>query len=190
MANADARRRQGDEDEAVPLLTTDDDDDDDGGDERPGSPRENLRRPSGFERLVQSGHAARATAHRVINIKVLWPFVPFGLVAGFFQWNSILVSVFNFMAIIPLSAIVSDLSDNLADEFGDGWGALIGATFGNAVELIVNLPRLQRVFLTLIVLYIGRYSGRLPRRYSPRAVCYAREYSVGYPFRAFPSTLL
>jgi Ca2+:H+ antiporter len=93
-----------------------------------------------FERQLRVYHAAKTTALPFISIKVFWVFVPLGLAAGFFRWNSIWVSIFNFVAIIPLSAAVSDSSESLADEFGNLWGMLINATFGNAVELIVMPP--------------------------------------------------
>jgi hypothetical protein len=84
--------------------------------------------------------ASRVAATQVLSINILWPFVPLGLVVGYLKWKAVPTSAFNFLAIIPLSAAVSDASDKLSDEFGDLWGALINATFGNAVELIVSPP--------------------------------------------------
>jgi Ca2+:H+ antiporter len=99
-----------------------------------------VRRPTWIQRSSYViYHAARTTALR-LEIRVFWVFVPLGLAAGAFNANSIVVSIFNFLAIIPLSARVSDLSDKLSEEFGDLLGALINATFGNAVELSVRLP--------------------------------------------------
>jgi Ca2+:H+ antiporter len=129
MANGEERHRPSGEDEAVPLLAADN--------ERSTSPNKNIKSLLWLERLLHYDHAARARALKFIS-NVPWVFVPLGLAAGVFQWNPVLVSVFNFVAIIPLSAAVSDSSENLADEFGDLWGALINATFGNAVELIVS----------------------------------------------------
>lgn len=141
MSNPDGRTRpaDADEDEAVPLLTPDDG-------ERPGSPSKLIRRPTLLHQLSTIQQVAKVTALQFVSINILWPFVPLGLAAGVFQWNTILVSIFNFVAIIPLSAAVSDSSENLADEFGDLWGALINATFGNAVELIVRLSSSHGVF--------------------------------------------
>jgi Ca2+:H+ antiporter len=130
MANADGPNQPADE--AVPLLPTDDS-------ERSSYPSDNIRRPVWVERPLWVYHAARATALQLSNINVLWVFVPLGLAVGAFSRSSVLTSIFNFLAIIPLSAVVSDLSDKLSDEFGDLLGALINATFGNAVELIVIL---------------------------------------------------
>jgi Ca2+:H+ antiporter len=144
MANPDDRHRPVDEDEAVPLLAADNR-------ERSSSPSTSIRRPPLLQRLSTFHEIARVTALQFVSINVLWPFVPLGLVGGVLQWNPILVFVFNFVAIIPLSAAVSDSSDNLADEFGELWGALINATFGNAVELIVNTTSSLRAILRLIV---------------------------------------
>ncbi|KAE9379879.1 hypothetical protein N431DRAFT_361098, partial [Stipitochalara longipes BDJ] len=82
---------------------------------------------------------AGQTLPHVFSINILWVFAPLGLFSGALSWNTVLISVFNFLAIIPLSAAVSDASDHLSDAFGDLFGALINATFGNAVELIVGI---------------------------------------------------
>jgi Ca2+:H+ antiporter len=132
MMNAHGGSRPADEDEAVPLLTSID--------SEPSRPPSNsTKRPVWSQRLLCVYHAARRTAPQLINIKVLWIFAPLGLTSGALRWNSISTSIFNFLAIIPLSAAVSDASDKLSDAFGDLRGALINATFGNAVELIVML---------------------------------------------------
>jgi Ca2+:H+ antiporter len=127
MANADGRNRPSEEDEGVPLLHSTSD--------REPSPHlagDNTRRQSWF--------AVLWCVYQATTIeRLLWVFVPLGLVSGAFSWTSILTSIFNFLAIIPLSAAVSDFSDTLSEEFGDLLGALINATFGNAVELIVIL---------------------------------------------------
>ncbi|KAL2127382.1 hypothetical protein VTI74DRAFT_10819 [Chaetomium olivicolor] len=77
--------------------------------------------------------------HYFAGVNALLVFVPLGLVAGLLQWHPAFVSAFNFLGIIPLSAMVSDTSDRLADSQGSLAGALINATFGNAVELIVGI---------------------------------------------------
>ena len=127
MANVNGRNRPSEEDEGVPLLQATRD--------REPSPHlvgDNTRSPSRFALLWRVYHAA------TIEL-LLWVFVPLGVVSGAFSWTSILTSIFNFLAIIPLSAAVSNFSDTLSEEFGDLLGALINATFGNAVELIVIL---------------------------------------------------
>lgn len=75
---------------------------------------------------------------QLTNINVYLIFVPLGVAAAIFKANAVLVSSFNFLAIIPLSAIISNSSDKLSDYWGPLIGGLINATFGNAVELIVR----------------------------------------------------
>lgn len=59
------------------------------------------------------------------------------IAAEVFDWSSTATSILIFLVIISLSAAVSDSSDKLSNEFEDLLGALINATFGNAVELIL-----------------------------------------------------
>ncbi|OBT75721.1 hypothetical protein VF21_05933 [Pseudogymnoascus sp. 05NY08] len=66
--------------------------------------------------------AGRQVANQPVGIKVLLVFAPLGFIAGFLSWNAVLISVFNFLAIIPLSALISDASDTLANR----WGSLLG----------------------------------------------------------------
>jgi Ca2+:H+ antiporter len=118
------------ESEAVPFLSSN-------------SCEHPRRRPTQLERVLSAyaTYVPRAThtvATKLLSIKLLWPFVPLGLVVGALRWKTVPTSAFNFLAIIPLSAAVSDASDKLSDQFGDLAGALINATFGNAVELIVS----------------------------------------------------
>lgn len=80
----------------------------------------------------------RRTAKQLVNGNALLAFVPLGLVSGSLQWDAVVVSVFNFLAIVPLSAFVSNASDTLAAHWGSLIGGLVNATFGNAVELIVS----------------------------------------------------
>jgi Ca2+:H+ antiporter len=123
------------EPEAVPFLSSSSSEN-----PRPLSKRE--RRPKQLERVLSTyiPHATRIVATQLLNINILWPFVPLGPVVGALKWKAVPTSAFNFLAIIPLSAAVSDASDKLSDQFGDLTGALINATFGNAVELIVSPP--------------------------------------------------
>ncbi|RDL35883.1 uncharacterized protein BP5553_06495 [Venustampulla echinocandica] len=109
------------------------------GDIDSGHPHDSTESGPWHQRSFSFQNAAKVAVLQLFGIYVLLVFVPLGLVAGPCKWNSILVSIFNFLAIIPLSAVVSDSSDKLADEFGDLFGALINATLGNAAELIVGV---------------------------------------------------
>ncbi|ODQ53494.1 calcium/proton exchanger [Saitoella complicata NRRL Y-17804] len=77
-------------------------------------------------------------------INVLLVFVPLGIVAGMLHWNSTLVFVLNFLAIIPLAALLGFATEELALSVGQTLGGLMNATFGNAVELIVSIVALLK----------------------------------------------
>lgn len=82
-------------------------------------------------------NALKWSVKELLSTHSLLILLPLAFAAGFLQWNAILVSTLNFVSIIPLSAIVSDVSGKLANHLGPTAGELINATFGNAVELIV-----------------------------------------------------
>lgn len=53
--------------------------------------------------------------------------------------KSKLTSAQNFVAIVPLAALLSFATEELSAKLGETIGGLMNATFGNAVELIVSL---------------------------------------------------
>lgn len=71
-------------------------------------------------------------------------FVPLGIVAGILGWNATAVFVMNFLAIIPLAALLSFATEELSLMVGETLGGLLNATFGNAVELIVSVVALTK----------------------------------------------
>jgi hypothetical protein len=75
-----------------------------------------------------------------INVILALVFVPLGIAAYTLGWHTIMISIFNLLAILPLSALVSSSSDALSIYVGELWGGLVNATFGNVVELIVCPP--------------------------------------------------
>jgi hypothetical protein len=83
-------------------------------------------------------HLVYATlASNYVNVFLV--FVPLGIIAGALGWNSTAVFVLNFIAIIPLAALLSFATEELSAKLGQTLGGLMNATFGNAVELIVSL---------------------------------------------------
>lgn len=76
-------------------------------------------------------------------INVLLVFVPLGLVAGKQGWSAPWVFGLNFAAIIPLAAVLSFATEEIASRLGETLGGLVNATFGNAVELIVSIVALR-----------------------------------------------
>ena len=71
-------------------------------------------------------------------VNVLLVFVPLGIIAGILRWNPTAVFILNFLAIIPLAALLSFATEELSVKLGQTLGGLMNATFGNAVELIVS----------------------------------------------------
>ncbi|KAL2274853.1 hypothetical protein FJTKL_02679 [Diaporthe vaccinii] len=76
-------------------------------------------------------------------VNVLLFFVPLGIVAGVCEWSPTLVFTLNFLAIVPLAAILSFATEEISSKLGETLGGLLNATFGNAVELIVSIIALQ-----------------------------------------------
>jgi glycopeptide antibiotics resistance protein len=73
------------------------------------------------------------------NVYRLLGFVPLGIVAGLLGWNPTAVFVLNLLAIVPLAVLLSAITEDLSKNFSQSVGALLNATFGNALELIVSL---------------------------------------------------
>ena len=92
---------------------------------------------------IETIASASSLPHRVLTIgtdyvNVLLFFVPLGIVAGVSEWSPTLVFTLNFLAIVPLAAILSFATEEISSKLGETLGGLLNATFGNAVELIVS----------------------------------------------------
>jgi hypothetical protein len=72
-------------------------------------------------------------------VNILLVFVPIGIIAGVTGWDPVAVFVINFLAIIPLAAVLSYATEEISVNLGEALGGLLNATFGNAVELIVRI---------------------------------------------------
>lgn len=59
------------------------------------------------------------------------------------RWDPTTVFVLNFLAIIPLAAVLSFATEEISRRLGETLGGLLNATFGNAVELIVSVIALR-----------------------------------------------
>ncbi|KAK0850952.1 Vacuolar calcium ion transporter [Friedmanniomyces endolithicus] len=77
-------------------------------------------------------------------INVLLVFVPAGIILGALGMNPTAVFVVNFLAIVPLAALLSFATEELSVKLGETIGGLMNATFGNAVELIVSIVALTK----------------------------------------------
>lgn len=83
-------------------------------------------------------------------LNLLGIFSPLGLCAAWYNWGDTYVFWFNFLALIPLAAILGDATEELALHTGDLIGGLLNATFGNAVEMIITVQSLRAGLLTVV----------------------------------------
>ncbi|KAI9683695.1 MAG: hypothetical protein M1829_005001 [Trizodia sp. TS-e1964] len=72
-------------------------------------------------------------------INMLLVAAPVGIILHYLNVKPVAVFVVNFIAIIPLAAMLSYATEEIALRVGETLGGLINATFGNAVELIVSI---------------------------------------------------
>lgn len=64
--------------------------------------------------------------------------------------NANIVFLCSMLAILPLAMLLSNATEELANEAGEVIGALLNATFGNAVEMIVSTVALTRGEITIV----------------------------------------
>ncbi|KAJ0158543.1 Vacuolar calcium ion transporter [Colletotrichum tanaceti] len=110
-------------------------------------PEEEMERPkkqkSGLIRHVKpktpftvANQLQRTLLSSYINVLILA--APVGIAISYLgSINKIAVFVVNFIAIIPLAAMLGFATEEIALRTGETLGGLLNATFGNAVELIV-----------------------------------------------------
>ncbi|KAI0848027.1 Calcium/proton exchanger [Daldinia vernicosa] len=77
-----------------------------------------------------------------INILILA--APAGIALHFLNFDGRVVFGVNFVAIVPLAAMLSNATEEIAMRTGEVLGGLINASFGNAVELIVAIIALTK----------------------------------------------
>ncbi|KIM21352.1 hypothetical protein M408DRAFT_333492 [Serendipita vermifera MAFF 305830] len=81
---------------------------------------------------------------------VLLVFVPLSMVAHHLDWDAALRFSFSFFAIMPLAKLLGEATDQLSIELGETLGALLNASFGNAVEIIVGIAALLQGQLRIV----------------------------------------
>lgn len=64
-------------------------------------------------------------------------FIPIGAATYLTKSHPLLVFSCNALAIVPLSALLTEATELIAAEAGDAIGALLNISFGNIVELIL-----------------------------------------------------
>ncbi|KAL8382661.1 hypothetical protein RB595_006441 [Gaeumannomyces hyphopodioides] len=83
-------------------------------------------------------------------INVLLIAAPAGIALHFTHASPILIFTINFIAIIPLAALLGFATEEIALRTGETLGGLLNATFGNAVELIVAIIALMDGQVTIV----------------------------------------
>ncbi|KAI3572156.1 Sodium/calcium exchanger protein-domain-containing protein [Fusarium oxysporum f. sp. albedinis] len=97
----------------------------------------------GVRSIAHFWHTAKITLFSN-HVNVLLFMVPLGIIAGKLGWSSTAVFTFNFLAIIPLAAVLPFATEQISMKLGETLGGLLNASFGNAVELIVSMVAVQR----------------------------------------------
>ncbi|KAJ5286709.1 hypothetical protein N7478_002395 [Penicillium angulare] len=83
-----------------------------------------------------------------INVLILA--APAGIALHAVDANPIAIFVVNFIAIIPLAAMLSFATEEIALRTGETIGGLLNASFGNAVELIVGIIALVKKEIVIV----------------------------------------
>ncbi|GBF90059.1 calcium proton exchanger protein [Raphidocelis subcapitata] len=77
-------------------------------------------------------------------LNVLIIAAPLGLAAELLGWGPSTTFVLNLMALIPLALLLGCVTEDLSIRLGEIMGALLNATFGNVVEIILSISALFR----------------------------------------------
>ncbi|KAL5338848.1 Sodium/calcium exchanger protein-domain-containing protein [Aspergillus crustosus] len=93
--------------------------------------------PKDRQRFTAVGQFKATVLNSWINILLLA--VPAGIALNYVDVDPVAVFVVNFIAIVPLAAMLSFATEEIALRTGETIGGLLNATFGNAVELIVAI---------------------------------------------------
>lgn len=70
-------------------------------------------------------------------VNALLVFVPLGIGSYMLHFSPILTFILNGIAIVPLSALLTDATEKISSDAGDTVGALLNISLGNLVELII-----------------------------------------------------
>ncbi|KAF9369131.1 hypothetical protein CPB97_003880 [Podila verticillata] len=85
------------------------------------------------------------------KINVLLIFIPLGIIAAKLHWPDVAVFILNFIAIIPLANLLGYATEEIALRLGENFGALLNASFGNAVELILSIIALKEKKIDIVL---------------------------------------
>ncbi|MCL4505178.1 MAG: calcium/proton exchanger [Chloroflexi bacterium] len=95
-------------------------------------------------------------------INVLLIFVPVAVILELAHGAPVLIFVISALAVVPLSGLLGDATEELASRTGPRVGALLNATLGNAAELIITILAIKEGLLELVrASIIGSVIGNL-----------------------------
>ncbi|KAG5176981.1 Sodium/calcium exchanger protein-domain-containing protein, partial [Tribonema minus] len=77
------------------------------------------------------------------RVNVMLIFLPLAQMAVSFGWGDLSVFTLSFLAMIPLAALLGDLTESVAGHVGQTAGGLVNASFGNAPELVFAVQALR-----------------------------------------------
>ncbi len=77
-------------------------------------------------------------------------FAPVAILGRILGWSPVLVFASAALAVIPLSDILGEATEELAARMGERLGGLLNATLGNAAELIITIFALREGLLELV----------------------------------------
>jgi Ca2+:H+ antiporter len=83
-------------------------------------------------------------------INVLLVFAPLALVFELAHAAPLLIFITSALAVVPLSGILGDATEELAGRTGPRIGALLNATLGNSAELIITILAIKEGLLELV----------------------------------------
>lgn len=88
--------------------------------------------------------------HLFRPFNALLVFLPIAVIAELAGWSPAIVFIASALAVVPLSSILGDATEDLAARTGPRVGALLNATLGNAAELIITLLAIRSGLLDLV----------------------------------------
>ncbi|KAJ2647577.1 hypothetical protein IWW40_004561 [Coemansia sp. RSA 1250] len=95
----------------------------------------NASREGGYEEPTALKSLQNAAYVSWFNLLLV--FVPLGYLAHYLKWPVLATFILNYLAIIPLSALMGFATEEVSLRLGTTWGGVVNAMFGNVVELIV-----------------------------------------------------
>lgn len=100
------------------------------------------------ESIAKAGHIMLKQLKKPINWLLV--FVPIAIVLELAHGAPLLIFIVSALAVVPLSGIMGDATEELAGRAGPRVGALLNATLGNAAELIITILAIKEGLLDLV----------------------------------------